>query len=215
MIFPYAKKPISREIQYQVALPDGTTVIDLQGTFWDCGNGAKRHDVLWHIAFPQLGKSQIAHGSIENLAFEPSTPPRPRGAPPKTERNVALAMAHEWFTAFFQGNEQLDARKAKRSAYDHVQKMWEKNQWPGVADESALKKNINVGSKELSQFSSVLTYLAPDPKNSFAVSFLQEDLILQDYQKIKFNGQCWLWRFGQEQATYGIGSLPETQLQAE
>ena len=206
------KNAILRQIQF-TAHHQGRPLLTARGALFDFGDGSDSHNViLEHVQDLHTGKT-YAGGTVQitGLRFEPAEVPRGPGAPRKQERNVALALAFEWFTAFFNGDRKLDVKASKSSAYKEVMDMWEANQWPGAANESALKKNIKKGAEILKE-TFLLTYIAPIEyrDRSFIVSAMQEDFDIHPHQRMRFNGLGWVWNLGQERARYGRLSIPET-----
>ena len=192
---------------------EGRKVLTVTGAAYDYGNGASHHTAIFNAIHDHI--NGVTHtggmGSISGLKFEPLPPPKNKGRPQKIKRDVALALAHSWLTVFFATERNLPISAAKARAYGAVVDMWQESCWQGAADESALRKNIKKTNEELRGLA-VLTYIAPDPLNSLVVIGKKEDFDIEPYKRMRFEGTCWIWRFGEQHARYGKASIPESPL---
>ena len=209
---PIQQQPMLREFKIYAEY-GGRPVYTVTGAAYDHGDGATSHNAIFEAIHDHI--NGITHaggmGHISGLQFEPVPPPKGRGRPQKIKRDVALALAHAWFTTFFKTERKLSPSAARANACGAVIDMWQESCWQGAANESALRKNIKKGGEDLHGLC-LLKYIAPDPSKSLVIAGQKQDFDIQPYKHMKFKGTCWTWQFGQQHARYVSASMPETPL---
>lgn len=202
------------EAEYQ-----GRLVAIVKGAAYDYGDGACRHSVICEAVHDLVNGVTYAGGmgSISGLKFEPLPPPKSKGRPAKTERNIALALAYTWLTGFFVTERNLPIRAARARAYGELVEMWGEKFWQGAPNESAARKNIKKGmadiKKGMAEIGEGLLRLncwTSDPTDGYVVLGKKEDFDIEPHKRMRFEGVCWVWRYGEQHAVYGKASIPET-----
>lgn len=210
--YPGEKNALLRKITIIIEHQDNP-VFTMRGSLFDFGNKSLSHDVIFDKIYDHstgnIHRGGI--GTVTGLTLQELPLPMRAGAPKKTARNVALALAFEWFFCKFTNGEKQSVKSAKESATNAVMDMWEKRHWSGATDSYALNKNIRQGRKELIGLYMVI-HLHPEENKGFVVVGRQEDFDIQPYQHIEFNGKAWAWHFGKQEARYGTISIPKQAL---
>ena len=192
---------------------EGRKVLTVTGAAYDYGNGASHHTAIFNAIHDHI--NGVTHtggmGTIDGLKFEPLPPPKSKGRPQKIKRDVALALAHTWFETFFFQQANFSPRVARAKAYSVVVDMWQESCWQGAADESALRKNIKKANKELHGLTE-LVHTDPDLSSCFVVSGKREYCDSDLHKHLRFEGACWVWRFGEQHAVYGKVAISEKPL---
>lgn len=136
------------------------------------------------------------------------------GRPAKTNRDVAVFLATEFFIEK-KMREAPDRKPLRKDAYIKVHELWEEKSYPFIPDVDAPKALNSRGKKEIDKADPFgrMSYITHDGLDGVFVH-MQKGCRVETWpcNEIVVSGPCWVWRYGDENAAFYPASQEAVRL---